>query len=130
METENYFDDDKNVIQLTPKDFHPLATWKLVNHRCSIVLFYAPWCSHCKAMKNVWSDLAKKSKNFSVCAFNCEKNKEHILQIKEDIPEMVTGYPTMIVYNEGEPVEDVAGRGDQRNVEYLLNKTMEVCKLN
>ena len=125
---EDYFADSKFVTELTHKDFESVATWRLKTHKCSIVLFYAPWCPHCKALKDIWISLGTKAAFFDVCAMNCEKNKVHMAKIKEDMPELVNGYPTIIIYKNGDPVENVGGSKETRTVGHLIKACMRACK--
>lgn len=127
-EEEDLFGDSKFVTELSPSDFDPVKTWKLKKHKCSIVLFYAPWCPHCQQQVKMWNDLGKTAAFFDVCSFNCEKNKSHLMKIKEDRPDMVNGYPTFIIYENGEPVEAVGQNGENRNVGYFVKACMRSCK--
>lgn len=124
---KNYFD-SKYVTELSPEDFVGTRTWSLKNQTCAIVLFYAPWCPYCKNMKSVWNELGKTAAFFNVYAFNCEKYKEYMNRIKEDMPELVNSYPTMLIYKQGEPVERVGEAQDQRNVGYFINTCMRACR--
>lgn len=128
MESKGYFEDSRFVTELSSKDFDQVATWKLKNHKCSIVLFYAPWCPHCQAMKEVWEELGETAAFFDVCAFNCEKNKTHLNKIKNDMPDMVRGFPTMIIYENGTPIEQVGETSEERNVSTMVASCMRACK--
>lgn len=113
------------VQELKPSDFDPITTWKLKDKECSIVLFYCPWCPRCQAIKETWKELGRVAAFFNVLAFNCEKYKRHMLKIKEDAPELIRGYPTIVVYQKGSPVEDYQG---DRSLESLLKTCMRICK--
>jgi len=122
------FSKSKSIIELTPKNFDQISTWKLKSpFGCSIVLFYAPWCPFCHKISEVWEKLAQTAGFFDVCAFNCEKHKKHLLKIKEDMPELVKGFPTIIVYKNGEPIEQHMDEGN-RTVESFLSLCMRACK--
>jgi thiol-disulfide isomerase/thioredoxin len=125
MSSESYFLKSKFVKELTPRDFDQIATWKLLNKKCSIVLFYANWCPHCKALIGVWEDLAKKAAFMEVVAFDCANHEAHMGKIKEDMPELVKGYPTIMFYSEGSPTEQYKGERDIKN---LLKACMSSCK--
>ena len=126
--SEDYFSSSSFVTELTAKDFDPVETWKLQNHKCSIVLFYAPWCPYCKAVENVWNELGEMAAFFDVCAFNCEKNKKHLQKIQHDMPELVGGFPTMIIYEKGDPVEKVGTSESERTVATFVKACMRACK--
>jgi len=121
---ENYFDQSRVVKELTAKDFNEKATWELKKSGCTFVLFYAPWCPHCKAVKSEWEKFAKISTFVKVAAFNCEKQKTHLLKIREDMPNLVTSYPTIIFYKNSKPVEAYNG---ERTSTALLKTAMELC---
>ena len=118
---------NKAIIELKPKDFDEYATWRLKTHKCSIVLFYCAWCPHCQNLKDVWIKLGNIAAFFNVCAFNCEKYKLHISKIREDMPEMIRGYPTIIIYEKGEPVEQHIDES-QRDVNSLIKVCLRACK--
>ena len=121
----SYFEGNKYVTEITPRDFEEYATWKLKKKECSAILFYAPWCPHCKSVKTVWENLGKTAVFMDILAFNCEKYSEHLMSIKEDMPELVKGFPTIIFYKNGSPVESYA---DDRTDSKLLKASMRVCQ--
>ena len=125
MEDLSYFTHSPYIKELTPADFDPVSTWKLKTKTCSAVLFYAPWCPHCKAVKEDWSKFGKLASFMNVCAFDCEKYRGHLMKIKEDMPNLVRGFPTIIYYINGNPDENFEG---ERNYNNLLKKGMSVCQ--
>ncbi|XP_046674339.1 LOW QUALITY PROTEIN: thioredoxin domain-containing protein 5 homolog [Homalodisca vitripennis] len=65
----------------------------------NFVMFYAPWCSHCKRLMPVWEDLAKdfeENNNLAIAKVDCTVQTE--LCSNQDI----TGYPTLKLYKIGE----------------------------
>lgn len=125
MEIASYFDKSINVKELTPKDFEGAATWKIKDKGCVALLFYAPWCPHCKAVKDSWEEFGKIAAFMDVCAFNCEKYSSHLSKIKEDMPGLVQGFPTIIYYVDGSPSESFSG---ERTYTNFLKKGMSICK--
>jgi len=125
---EGFFSSSRFVTELKPKDFDQIKTWKLQNHKCSIVLFYAPWCPHCQNVKEMWEKLGNLNAYFDVCAMNTEKYSKHIDKIKNDMPELIIGYPTMIIYEKGEPVLKVGTTESERNIKALTKACMQACK--
>ncbi len=91
------------------------------------MLFYAPWCPHCKKLKQVWENLAKIAAFFNVYAFNCEKFKAHLAKIQSDMPNLIQGFPTIIIYKHSNPVEKVGETESEREVSHLVNACMRVC---
>lgn len=121
----SYFLKSKYVTELTPKEFEGIATWKLKDRKCAVVLFYADWCPYCKEIRGEWEKLGQIAAFFEVYAFNCAKYIKHIQKIKEDMPELVKSYPTIIFYTDGEPVETYRGERTHSN---LLKACMNICQ--
>jgi len=119
------FKDYPFITELTPQDFDLQKSWKLRKHKCSIVLFYLPTCPHCIAMKDEWVKLGRLAAFFDVCAFNSSEYSDYIMKIREEVPELIEGYPTIIVYQNGEPVEKYRG---ERTAEQFTLACMRSCK--
>lgn len=127
MEDEDYFSEDRCVKELTPDDFESVGILKKVDGETvtGMVMFYAPWCGYCKALKDNWSEAAKTSGFCDFFAFNCEKNKNYLTMIKDKYPDLVNGYPSIIKYKNGTPVGKHEGN---RDVKTLLTICMENCQ--
>jgi thiol-disulfide isomerase/thioredoxin len=121
----SYFEGSAYVKELTPKDFDGISTWKLKDTKCAAIFFYAPWCPHCKAVKEDWIKFGKTATFMDVLSFNCEKYSAYLLKIKEDIPNLVRGFPTIIYYVNGSPMETFEG---ERSYTNLLKKGMNICQ--
>jgi len=115
------------VIELKPEDFDENAPWRLKPRKetgklqSGMVLFYAPWCDYCKKVKEPWIKAAKTTGFCDFYAFNCEKYKNHLSKIKSDMPQLIRGFPTIIIYNDGEPNEYYKG---ERTVESFVKECM------
>mmetsp|Transcript_6340 Transcript_6340/g.19164 ORF Transcript_6340/g.19164 Transcript_6340/m.19164 type:complete len:494 (+) Transcript_6340:64-1545(+) len=71
------------------------------------VKFYAPWCGHCKSMKEDYEKAAEQLKDKAILA-------EVDATIETDIAEEyeVTGFPTLKLFQDGEMVMDYSGGRD------------------
>lgn len=125
-ESKDYFGkSNKYVKELTPVDFssyQPSTIIKSKNTKGNgLMMFYAPWCPHCKDLAPIWEAAAKISGFCDFYAFNCEKYKGHVLKIQESTPNLIQGYPSVIIYKNGEPFEVYDGG---RSVKELLDVCM------
>ena len=82
----------------------------------SAVLFYAPWCGHCKRMMPEWDKLQQSNSNVSIEKVNCDDNPE--MANKHG----VNGFPTIKYLPNGlnDPNNGVTYNGE-RNSQALLN---------
>lgn len=118
----NLFDNSK-VKELTAKDFDGHTPYHLKSKKCAAVLFYCAWCPHCRDFQATWKKFATTVGFLDVFAVNCEKNKGHILKIKNDMPNLIQGYPTIVFYKNGEPTEHATNR----ELSALVEKAMGFC---
>ena len=91
-ESTSFFSNSRFVKELTSKDFDETELWKLKKNKCCIILFYAPWCPYCKAVKDVWNDLGEKAIFYRVYAMNCQKEQVWVNKVKEDLPSLIPHY--------------------------------------
>lgn len=125
MDQDYFGKTNKYVNEISHKDFDKLRSGYLKKPISGLVLFYAPWCGYCKAMKDEYEKAAKKIGFCDLCAFNCEKYKTYTKKIKNDMPSLIHGYPTIIIYKNGKPVEKYNGG---RSSEDFIKCCMEICK--
>jgi len=104
------------VTHLTDESFQK----SLKNKKHSIVMFYAPWCGHCKAFKPAYQEAAeelKENKKMKLAAVDCTVNPKVAQQFN------VEGYPTLKYFSYGKFVEDYKGpRSKEGLIDFFNNK--------
>ncbi|XP_073401366.1 protein disulfide-isomerase A5 isoform X1 [Dendrobates tinctorius] len=93
-----------SVLHLLGEDFR--ETLKKKKH--ALVMFYAPWCPHCKNSIPDFTTAAnefKEDRKIGVAAVDCTKEKNQDLCKQEG----VEGFPTYIYYNYGKSTEKYNG---------------------
>lgn len=114
LETEIHHLTDENFKSFTKKTKH------------SLVMFYAPWCGHCKAMKPDFMSAAeelKKNKKTAFAAVDCTKFT--LLCNSHD----VQGYPTIKYFNYGKnPIKYLGPRSREGFLDFIRNPDSIVSK--
>ena len=64
---------------------------------------------------------------FDVYALNAEKYKAHVAKINEEKPRFIFSYPTIIIYEEGNPIKHYEGPRDWK---HLTIACAEACSGN
>ncbi|XP_045458329.1 protein disulfide-isomerase A5 [Melitaea cinxia] len=102
---------DSDVVHLTAQTFD--AVLSKTEH--ALVVFYAPWCGHCKRIKPEFEKAATKIKNEKINGVLAavDATKEPDLASRFD----VKGYPTLKYFNRGEYKYDV---GHARQEEQII----------
>ncbi|KHN98163.1 Thioredoxin-like fold protein [Metarhizium album ARSEF 1941] len=90
-------------IPLTAESFQNLVTQ---TQDAWFIKFYAPWCSHCKAMGPTWEQVAKTMRGtLNIGEVNCDKES----RLCKDVH--ATAYPTIMFFKGGEKAEYSGLRG-------------------
>lgn len=122
-EDKDYFN---STIELKPSDFSSTKASHLKTKDCTVVLYYAPWCGYCKAVKEDWKRLAKTALFTNVKAMNCERNLAHLQKIREELPELLKHFPTIVFYKNGAPMHHQPE--EDREYKKLLKACMDFCQ--
>ena len=115
-----FFSKDTSVIQLNKDNFEKEV---IKSDSLWLILFYAPWCGHCRAFHPQFEKLAKSTKGlFKIGAVNCEEERDLAGKYKID------GFPTVLFFGEDKTkTEEYDGdRKADKIVEYLFGKAKNV----
>ena len=106
---------ETGVHHLTDETYRPFI--KKTKH--ALIMFYAPWCGHCKAAKPEFIDAAsslKEEKKIALAAVDCTKHTQICDQND------VQGYPTILYMSYGKKSFKYMGPRDSSGfVEFLRN---------
>uniref|UniRef100_A0A2L2Y1B4 Protein disulfide-isomerase A5 n=1 Tax=Parasteatoda tepidariorum TaxID=114398 RepID=A0A2L2Y1B4_PARTP len=110
---ESWADTPSHVQHLTDDTFAST----LESESSVLVMFYAPWCGHCKKMKPEYVNAAAslKDKNIPGILAAVDATKEKAVADKFKI----NGYPTVKYFKNGEPAFDVSFRTADKIVEFM-----------
>jgi len=88
------------------------------------VMFYAPWCGHCKRLKPTWDKVAKKPgvSGVQIAKLDCTAN-EGICKEYD-----VTGYPTLLYFRDGKKVDTFSGDKTMEGIKAYLKKMKKGSK--
>jgi len=94
------------VLELYPE------TWdkNIGQTRPIFVEFYAPWCPYCKRLEPIWKELSEdpvaKENNVQIARLNADTYTDFMARYD------VSGYPTLILFQDGKPSKLYKGRVD------------------
>merc|ERR1719402_1154084 len=104
--TSSVHTDFQKELILTKDNFH-----SELSQGSHFVMFYAPWCGHCKRLHPIWIQLAEK--------YNEEQDRDFVSIGKVDCTvdtdlcseQDISGYPTLKLFNNGDLSNGVRYRG-------------------
>jgi len=84
MDNKNLYDNVPGIYELSTKDLirhsdgSVLPVRNEFNNKVYMLVYYAPWCGHCRNMVNDVKELANtlKDEGFMVGTINCERNSD------------------------------------------------------
>ncbi|GFQ83931.1 protein disulfide-isomerase A5, partial [Trichonephila clavata] len=110
---EEWADNTSEVYHLTDENFNTVLESEL----SALVMFYAPWCGHCKKMKPEFEAAAASMKEQDIpgilAAVDAIKEKAVADRFK------ITGYPTVKYFKNGEVHFDVNLRTADKILEFM-----------
>lgn len=110
---EEWSDVPSDVVHLTDSTFNDF----IANNPSVLVMFYAPWCGHCKAMKPEYTAAAKTMKDEEIsgvlAAVDATKEREMGKRFK------IEGFPTVKYFKDGEVAFDVNERTADKIVAFM-----------
>ncbi|XP_072385588.1 protein disulfide-isomerase A5-like [Diabrotica undecimpunctata] len=106
-------DVDNDVVHLTTSSFDPV----LKDESSVLIMFYAPWCGHCKKMKPEYEAAAAQMKNEGIPGMLAavDATKEPTLASRYS----VKGYPTVIYFSFGEQKFDINVRDASKIIDFM-----------
>ncbi|CAD7924403.1 unnamed protein product [Amoebophrya sp. A25] len=87
-------DNSPYMVRLTSEDFD-IAVSSQLAEVSTFVMFYAPWCGHCGALRPAWDRVAEvwdPDRSVQIADVNCEDEGELCVRFK------VTGYPSLLYF--------------------------------
>lgn len=108
-------DPNSEIVHLMSSNFETV----LVDEKSALVMFYAPWCGHCKRMKPEYEKAAilMKEKKLPGILAAVDATKEPDVAAKFS----VKGYPTVKYFSHGEFKFDVNVREADKIIEFMKN---------
>jgi len=73
----------------------------LKSHESALIMFYAPWCGHCKVIKPEYAlaamNLARSNIPAALASCNCDESPKMVERYQ------LSGYPTVMYFRNGRP---------------------------
>ena len=110
----NQFPLDNNVITLTDSTYEKA----IEQYKYLMIYFYAPWCGHCKSFSPEYHKAAKvlKEDNIHLAKIDASTDKRASQKYK------INGYPSILFFIKGEPIEFEGGRIEKEIVNWTRKK--------
>ena len=121
----SFCDDDefpleKDVMILTDSTFDKAVE----KYEYLLVLFYAPWCGHCKKFHPEYEKAATVLRKEKLYLAKVDATVEKKLAEKFEIQ----GFPTVKLFVKGEPIEYTGGRKESEVINWMRKKSGPATK--
>ena len=84
-----------------------------------LVDFWAPWCGPCRSLAPIIDELATEfDGKVKVCKINTDENLETAQTFR------ISGIPSLLFFNNGEPIEQMVGVQKKSDLVAALNKLL------
>lgn len=104
------------AIEVTDANFDATV---LKNTLPVLVDFWAPWCGPCRAVSPIVEEISKElDGKVAVCKVNVDENQASPSRFG------IRAIPTLIVFKDGEVVDQVTGAVAKNNIMDLINKAL------
>merc|ERR1712087_390950 len=107
-------------LSMVDGDFNP----KMRRGEYTFVHFMAPWCDRCRTLDPKWELLSRKYPGkVKVAEVDCTQNRDLCSRYK------IQGYPTLILFKDGKPVQEYQGGRDLKSLSNFIEKLEPLGKL-
>nr|CDS29466.1 Viral IAP associated factor [Hymenolepis microstoma] len=121
LQTEEVPDDwDKEPVKvLVGKNFDVVAR---DHNKCVLIMFYAPWCGHCKQLKPIWDDLGERFKDHpEVLIAKLDATANELEDVK------ISSFPTIKLFPKNS--DDIIDYSNERTVKAFTDFIEKECKI-
>ncbi len=129
--TEDLFRYHENgIVELRNHDFtvngigEIIVAHPLFKGKNGLIMFYAPWCPHCKKHINMWTNLAMvNGTRFVIGAVNCEFKGNQLIQQYAQIG----GYPTFKFVHKDGTMSTYMGPRNINAIQQFICDEAKIC---
>jgi len=92
----------------------------------TFVKFFAPWCGHCKRLAPTWDQLSglfASNDQVKIARVDCTSDDNKNKEICNE--QGISGFPTLILYKNGEKVAEYEGKRDIDDLKDFVSKHLE-----
>jgi|TARA_Y100000389_G_C17413482_1_gene492298 thioredoxin-like negative regulator of GroEL len=108
------------MIYIINKDNKKEINNLLLNDKKIIVLYYSAFCGYCRDLLPLWIKIIKKYVKSKIKIVNVES--DNIKYVKKKFRDTIDGYPTIMKYRYGKPVEEFVSKKNYKNLKKFIEK--------